>query len=357
VGSGEFRYRLGVLIGASATCEVYAATAIDARQREREVAFKRLRAELRRDEAAVEELLSEAWLVAQLDVPGVVRVYDAGFFEGAPFLAMERVHGLNLGALLDLVPGRRLPATCALFVAERVATTLDAVHSARGADGRPLRIVHRDINPTNVLITETADVELTDFGIARAYGRRRHTTPGAARGTLPYMAPEQLRLEELDARTDVFGLGCVLREMLLGDRRLDSTSVRDDVVAGIDLTASAVPAPIQAIVEKATRARREDRFASGAEMAAALREQLEGDPKEALRELVRDVEKTESMTFGTMSVEIDENGEPSVTAPLAPRPVPPHRTPSRPRQPGPMILIGIAVASAIAIYFLLSALG
>ena len=136
------------------------------------------------------------------------------------------------------------------------------------ADGRALGIVHRDVSPGNVLVGWNGDVKLTDFGIAFARDRTAQTAAGHVKGTMAFMAPEQLMQGEIDGRTDLFALGCVLHLLLTGDSPLSGEHALADLVAGKPLTLAPGLAPdIQAILARATQLRRAERFAD----AGALR--------------------------------------------------------------------------------------
>ncbi len=172
------------------------------------------------DPEFVAMLADEARLTAQLAHPNLVRVLDVG--EG--YLALERVDGPTLAQLLRH-HGREggLPPGLALLIAERLLEALAYLHGLRGEDGRSLEIVHRDLSPGNVLVSRRGEVKLGDFGIARHTLRSARTRTGVIKGTVQYMAPEQVAGGgETDRRTDLYGVGLLLFELLTGRPFIDA---------------------------------------------------------------------------------------------------------------------------------------
>ena len=174
----------------------------------RDVAVKVLRADYGRDPAFVTRFRHEAQSAAALNHPNVVNVYDYGMEGGDPFIVMELVEGGDLAEILrERGP---LDPLAAARVAQQVADALDVAHG-RG-------IVHRDIKPTNIMITRAGTVKVGDFGIARAFSEAQITLPGTTLGSVHYFSPEQARGELVTTASDVYSLGLVLFEMLTGQR-------------------------------------------------------------------------------------------------------------------------------------------
>lgn len=167
-----------------------------------------------------ELFLEEARIAGSLGDPRLVSVIDAGHDADGAFLAMEYVEGANLAELLSALAntGAQLPVEVATFVAEQAALGLRAAHSATDLAGTPLRLVHRDISPDNILLGVGGIVKVADFGIALSRERAFQTEKNMLRGKPGYVAPEQLRLEPASPASDVFSLGVVLYEALTTTR-------------------------------------------------------------------------------------------------------------------------------------------
>ncbi|MGH2821906.1 MAG: serine/threonine-protein kinase, partial [Thermoleophilaceae bacterium] len=204
-GSQVGGYRIEWLAGRGGMGEVY--RALDTRL-ERPVALKLLAPERADDQRFRERILRESRLAAGLDHPNVVPIYEAGEAEGRLFIAMRYVEGTDLKALL-----RRtgvLPPERAIGLAAQLADALDAAH-ARG-------LVHRDVKPSNVLIDDPGGrdhIYLADFGLTQS-ASDRGPADGQLMGTIDYVAPEQIRGEQVDGRADQYALGCLLYECLTG---------------------------------------------------------------------------------------------------------------------------------------------
>ena len=174
---------------------------------EREVAIKSLRPELVNDKSFLERFRSEATHLARLNHPNITTLHSL-FSEGRNlYMVMERVRGRSLDELLR-ARGSQLGVKESLALIAQVAEGLAYAHS--------MGVIHRDIKPANLMITDSGLVKIMDFGIARARGSQRLTRDGSMVGTLPYMAPEQLRGEGGDERSDLYSLAIVLYEMLAG---------------------------------------------------------------------------------------------------------------------------------------------
>ncbi|AKU91114.1 serine/threonine-protein kinase [Vulgatibacter incomptus] len=210
------RYTLLERVGGGGMASVYRASLSVAGGFEKEVAVKVIRQELAEDPQFTAMFLDEARLSARLNHANIVQTFDFGQEEGTHFIAMELVRGRTLAALLKIVraKGERLGLAPSLQVAAELGKALGYAHRLAGPDGKALGIVHRDVSPQNVLVSREGEVKLADFGIAKAAMRSHVTQPGRVRGKCAYMAPEQIRGQEVDGRADVFALGVVLWECL-----------------------------------------------------------------------------------------------------------------------------------------------
>ena len=201
------QYRIEGIIGSGGMGEVY--RAYDTR-RDREVALKLLPTALSDDPEYQRRFQRESYAVARLREPHVIPIHDYGEIDGRLFIDMRLVDGPNLGALIER--GGPLSPERAVSLVSQIAEALDAAH----ADG----VVHRDVKPSNVLVTANDFVYVVDFGIAHAVGHTRSklTMTGATIGTLDYMAPERFESHPVDPRTDVYSLACVLFECLTAEK-------------------------------------------------------------------------------------------------------------------------------------------
>ncbi len=243
----------------------------------RDVVIKRLFKNFVEHEPTLRMFHYEAHLLAHLSHPNIPQVYDLGFAEGTWFLAMEYVDGWNLADLWRMgVRARRLmPLHVAVGVALQVCEALNHAHVAKDRAGRPLRIVHRDVTPQNVMITRDGVAKLMDFGVAKTDARPA-TEAGAVKGTFGYMAPEQVRGHALDRRADVFALGVILHELTTGTRlyRGSEIEVMQAIVEHDAPPPSSLvpdyPVDLEEIVTAALRRDPRARIASAADLALHL---------------------------------------------------------------------------------------
>jgi len=228
------KYLLFDCLGRGGVAEIFLARMTAQLGGARRVVVKQILPELSSDPKVVRALVREAKLVTRLNHRNIVRVLDLGRESGRLYIAMEYVEGYDLNQLLRDLTQRRLPlpAEFALFVVREVLAGLAYAHRARDQHGTPLGVVHRDVSPSNVLVSFEGEVSLCDFGIARAFHRepeqggavRDHDPEGSrvhrirAAGKCAYMAPEHARGEEVDARSDIFAAGMLLWELCSGRR-------------------------------------------------------------------------------------------------------------------------------------------
>lgn len=235
----------------------------------RKVAIKVLARQYAKDRTAVERFRREAQAAAGLNHPNVVSVFDTGSDDGVHYIVMEQVQGRTLA---DVVRNEgALPPSRAADIAVGVCRALTSAHEKR--------MVHRDVKPGNVLLTPEGGVKVADFGIARVASVDTLTATGSVMGTASYLSPEQARGGSIDARSDIYSLGCVLYEMLTGKPPFDGETplsiaykhVEEQPVPPSSLN-PAVPPELEAVVEKAMAKDPDDRYGSAAEMARDLGE-------------------------------------------------------------------------------------
>ena len=204
---------------------------------EKRVALKRTLPALARDPSFLARFEAEARNAALLTHRHIVQVFDFGRHEGAAWLAMEYVHGVDLKALLDRLGGAPMPAAYAVELGVACAQALHYAHRALDPKGRSLGLVHRDVSPQNVLLSFEGDIKLADFGLA-LIAEEAARAPGAIVGKYGYMSPEQAAGRPVDARSDAFSLGVVLYEALSGRRCF---AADDGPLATLDRVLSARP--------------------------------------------------------------------------------------------------------------------
>lgn len=215
------RYELLFRIASGGMAEVYAARVLGEAGFQKLVALKRMLPTIADDEEFVTMFLDEARVAANISSPYVVQTLDLGRDKAdSLYIVMELVVGVTLSRIMKNASKvrRAVPVSMAIELLRQAALGLDAAHEARTPIGEPLHIVHRDVSPQNILIGVDGRVRLTDFGVARAVMRMTKTDAGRIKGKFAYCAPEQLRVEDIDRRADIFALGVVAWECLAGQR-------------------------------------------------------------------------------------------------------------------------------------------
>jgi serine/threonine-protein kinase len=275
------RYTLVQRLATGGMAEVFKAKILSTHGFEKLLVIKRILPNLAADKTFVSMFIDEAKLTAQLVHPKIVQVTDFGEVNGQYFIALEFIDGFDGLALLRSGAQRqiRLPVPICMFIAMEVLDALDYAHNAKDGEGKPMHLVHRDISPSNVFIAHRGDVKLGDFGIAHAQERESKTQAGTLKGKYGYMSPEQVTGNVLDGRSDVFAVGVVLAEMLMGKRLFTAQNdldvllmVRDGKLDRFDKHGKDVPKPLDAIVRKALAKDLGERFQSAADFRDALKE-------------------------------------------------------------------------------------
>ncbi|MCS6898673.1 MAG: serine/threonine-protein kinase [Myxococcales bacterium] len=241
--------------------------------------IKQILPELAENPAFADVLIREGKLAARLTHANVVQVTDLGRYEGKLFLAMEYVEGFDLNELLRRCSKSKiaLPVEFALLIVAETLRALDYAHRRTDDEGNPLGLVHRDVSPSNVLVSFEGEVKLCDFGIAHANEAARDVAGEQIQGKAGYMSPEQAHGEPLDARADVFSAGVILWELLAG-RRYYRPAEGQPMIA-LARSAPEQPLPerglahedaLRGLVARALRPRREERYPSAQAMLREL---------------------------------------------------------------------------------------
>ena len=243
----------------------------------REVCIKRIHRYLSEEPDFIKMFLDEARLMAYLNHPNIVSVYEFGKVGNAYYLALEYIHGVSLAQLIKKTKGVKLEH--AIKITSDICAALHYAHNLKDKNGKPLGIVHRDVSPQNVLISYEGAVKMIDFGVAKATTQLHETRAGTFKGKYAYMSPEQCRGERIDHRSDIFAVGILLYEMLTGKGLFHRENIFDTMEAVLNLNPPPVrrrfpdyPPEIDQIIAKAMAKDREKRFQTAEEMQIALEE-------------------------------------------------------------------------------------
>lgn len=278
------RYTVVRRVGSGGMAELYLARLDGPSGFVKPVALKLMHPHLSDDAHFAQMFLKEARIAATLEHSAIVQVLDVGEFGGEYFMALEFVHGKDLRRVLADLKAP-MPVGAALRVILEVAGALHYAHRLRDPGGRALGIVHRDVSPSNVLLSYQGSVKLADFGVAKMVGRTVATASGTLKGKMGYMSPEQCLQEHVDARSDVFSLGVVLYETTTGRRafRADQpVTVMNRVIDGQwvppEKFVPDYPPRLHEILAKSLEPDADHRYSSAAAMAQDLEEfaQAEG---------------------------------------------------------------------------------
>lgn len=279
------RYEILKRIAIGGMAELFLAKQTGESGFEKQVAIKRVLSNLAEREEFIRMLWDEARIAAALNHPNIAQIYDLDRDGADYFIAMEFCPGLDLHKALERLGtrGQAVPPGIAARMMIDVCNALDYAHNAHDDRGRPLRLVHRDISPQNLVLTDSGSVKLVDFGIAKAVTQLALTATGMLKGKYAYMSPEQVRSQPLDGRSDLFCVGVVLYELLTGVRPFDEetpvatlTAIVESKHVDIAWWLPTVPPELATIVDRALAKRVEDRWQTGREMVTALEEYLEG---------------------------------------------------------------------------------
>jgi serine/threonine protein kinase len=285
-------YALVRRLGRGGMAETFVATRLGPGGFAQEVCVKRILPAHEEDPTFVTQFNDEARVSASLRHANVVSVLDFGVVDGLPYLALELVDGLDLYSLIEWHEERRekLTAGIVIYLAVEIASALEHAH------GKTPAVVHRDISPSNVLLSRAGEVKLSDFGIAKVLrSSRKATTTATIKGKVPYMAPEYALEGRFDARCDLFALGVMLYELLAGRRPYEGRTDLETLTmiqAGkytplAEAAPGAMPAFV-AIVEKLIQPDADARFQSASELLDAL---VENAPPPTARKILGDLVK------------------------------------------------------------------
>ena len=260
--------------------EIFLARGVSTTGVERYCVLKRILRNRASDVTFVRMFLDEARLAAQLQHPNVAQVYDIGKLGDSYFFTMEYVHGETIRAIMQRARSLRrdLPIGSVLSIVAGAAGGLHHAHDRIGIDGRPLNIVHRDVSPSNLMVSYEGNVKVVDFGVAKASDRAIETRSGTVKGKISYLSPEQARgSSSIDRRSDMFSLGIVMWEMLTTERLYKRSSDFENMTAIVTEETpppssrnSSIPPELDAITLKLLAKSPADRFQTAGELIEAL---------------------------------------------------------------------------------------
>jgi serine/threonine protein kinase len=296
------KYQLTEPLGEGGMATVWKGLTLGAAGFSRRVAIKRVLPELAHDTKFAAMFVEEARVVSELAHPNIVQVHDFDHDdEGNYFIVMEYVDGLDLEQWIDAHrrDGKRAPWHYTAAIGIEVLRALTAAHERLDSLGRPSPVIHRDVTPTNILLGKNGIVKLADFGLARATDRASMTKPGTVKGKLAYMAPEVLSGRSASEKSDIFCLGMVLWEALVGHRLYDGKTdvevimkAREAHVPSLAKERPDLPPALAEVIHAALVKNPDERFESAREMQRALASILKAQPEPTDSEpLARSVRK------------------------------------------------------------------
>jgi serine/threonine-protein kinase len=217
------RYKIVRKVADGGMAEIFLATQIGREGFQKTVVLKRVHGTIYADPQFRNMFIDEAHISMSLSHSNIVQILDLGLAGGRYFLVLELVDGWDLGRVLQRSnnAGMPLPRELGLYMTAEICRALSYAHG-KTQDGKPLGIVHRDVSPHNVLISEQGEVKLTDFGIAKAMNKREHTGTGVVKGKVAFMSPEQAMGKAIDARSDLFSVGTMLYLLMAGKRPFEA---------------------------------------------------------------------------------------------------------------------------------------
>ncbi len=274
------KYQLLDKIAVGGMAELFRAKLTGAQGFEKLIAIKKILSNLAEEDNLVNSFIDEAKLAALLHHENIVQIYDFGSMDGEFFIAMEYLFGKELRTITQAASKRDLPISTEniLYLASRICAGLDYSHNLKDLQGKQLNIIHRDINPQNVLITYEGQVKIIDFGIAKATSHNTKTRENLIKGKLAYMSPEQANGQTIDHRSDIFSTGIILYELLAARRMFEGETlhvlslVREAQYDPPEEVIPNLPAKLSEILIRALAKDPADRYQSCGEMLADIEE-------------------------------------------------------------------------------------
>ncbi|MGD8459647.1 MAG: protein kinase [Desulfobacterales bacterium] len=274
------KYQLLQKIAVGGMAELYRAKVTRDHGFEKQVAIKKILPHLSDEGNLVKAFIDEAKLAALLQHENIIQIYDFGSIDGGYFIAMEYLFGKDLRKLINKVKkaGSPLDLENTLYIVSRICAGLDYSHKLKDLQGKPLNIIHRDINPQNIFLTYEGQVKIIDFGIAKAASHNSTTHEGLIKGKVAYMSPEQALGNTIDHRSDIFSTGIILYELLAGRRMFEGETmhiynqVREARYEPLNKLQPHLPEKLNGVVDRALAKEPDERYQTCGEMLADLEE-------------------------------------------------------------------------------------
>lgn len=274
------KYQLLQKIAVGGMAELYRAKVTRDHGFEKQVAIKKILPHLSDEGNLVKAFIDEAKLAALLQHENIIQIYDFGSIDGEYFIAMEYLFGKDLRRLINKVKqtGSPLELEDTLYIVSCICAGLDYSHKLRDLQGRPLNIIHRDINPQNIFLTYEGQVKIIDFGIAKAASHNSTTHEGLIKGKVAYMSPEQALGHIIDHRSDIFSTGIILYELLAGRRMFEGetmhiySQVREARYEPLNKLRPDLPEKLYRVVDRALAKEPDDRYQTCGQMLGDLEE-------------------------------------------------------------------------------------
>ena len=272
-------YSLDTLLAVGGMAEIWLAHREGPAGFSKRLVIKRILPTMSQDEKFREMFLDEARVAANFEHPHIVRVFELGEVDGTYFIAMEYVDGPDLDYIIERATqlATNVPPIIAARIVADALAGLDYVHNITDSQGEEMGLVHRDISPHNVMVTQSGVVKVCDFGVAKASNSKHKTQAGTVKGKFAYMSPEQIAAKPLDGRSDLFAMGIVLYELSTNqrpfgeaDELLAVTAILTQKPQDPTQFVEDFPADLNAVIQRALSKNRDERYASAREMQADL---------------------------------------------------------------------------------------
>lgn len=264
-------YVLTRRIGTGGMAEVFLAKRLTVANTEKSLALKKLLDKHKNDAEVVRLFLNEGRLMSYIMHPNVIEVYDVGEVENTPYLVMEYIYGKDLYSIIRNVSsmGISIPLDIILYIITEILEGLHIIHTAKDNKGNELKIIHGDINPSNIFISFDGEVKIGDFGIAKSKFDRKKSTGNILKGKISYLAPEQIMLENFNHQIDIYDAGLILYEMLTLKKAFDETTderllteILNQEIAKIIYNNKEIDSKLEAIIKKAINKNPKNRYKS-----------------------------------------------------------------------------------------------